>query len=279
MSDFLKKILQILILSVILFSAFIATAGVVNTKHNLAHWSPYAYRATTENRVCIFCHTPHNASPAGALWSHSLTAGGVTFKKYSSGTLRILGEAQSESGYDTSTITGATKLCLGCHDGLTALGAITTGGGATTIEMEVETLGGSSSGYKEDGSNVNIQNKHPVSFKYDQTVVDAINNANSPPAVKGSVYDLPGGTANGTAQNLVVQKMVDIEGGRIECTICHDPHESKATDDRANLPFWISGSYDAGVLGNLSSYEGVCVSCHSQSFGEFTGFDDYTALR
>ncbi|MBE9537038.1 MAG: hypothetical protein IMF07_07625 [Proteobacteria bacterium] len=279
MSVFIKNILQFLILSVISLTALAASAaGVVDTKHNLAHWGPGTYTAVTEDRVCIFCHTPHNASPDGPLWSHALTAGGVTFKKYSSGTLRILGEAQASSGYVAGQITGATKLCLGCHDGLTALGAITTGRGSITITMNTDIITGSSS-YKEDASTVNIQNKHPVSFNYNASVVTDITSAVGSPIPKGAVYDLPKNNTNGTSINLSVQKMVDAAGGRIECTICHDPHENKATYNQALLPFWVSGSYNDAILGNLSSYEGVCASCHSQSYGEYTGFSDYTSLR
>lgn len=277
MITYIKKLLQFSILSIISLTAYSAAASVVNTKHNLAHWSPYAYRATTESRVCIFCHTPHNAKPDGALWSHKLSAA-TTFKKYSSGTLEILKGAQAASGYATGVVTGATKLCLGCHDGLTALGAITTGKGDITITMDIDTLGGSSSGYNEDANTVNIQNKHPVSFKYDAAgaVRDAINAGS-----KGAKYGLPAGEDNGTSINAEVAKMVAAAGGRIECTICHDPHENNATNDRDLLPFWISGSDDVTgtPFGDLSSYEGVCISCHRQDFGEYTGFSDYTSLR
>lgn len=284
MNRYNKKYLQLKIVFSSLLLAATASASVINTKHNLAHWSPYAYRAVSENRVCIFCHTPHNANPAGPLWSHQLS-GASTFKKYSSSTLRILVDAgaKTESGYtssgDASTVTGATKLCLGCHDGLTALGAITTGGGSKTIEMTIENLGGQSSGYDEDANTVNIQNKHPVSFNYNPTV---LLNLTGGVSKKGAVYGMPTSGENGTAINPFVAEMVRRAGGRIECTICHDPHENKAAAaDRDVLPFWISSSIDATAqgLGVLDSYEGVCASCHSQSFGEYTGFTEYTSLR
>jgi len=280
MSIFIKKLLQLLILSLISLAALGASAGVVDTKHNLAHWSPYAFRAVTEDRVCVFCHTPHNASPAGPLWSHALTEAGVTFKKYSSPTLQILVDptARSESGYDTSTITGATKLCLGCHDGLTALGAITTGGGSITIEMDTgkDVITGSSS-YKEDASNVNIQNKHPVSFIYNTAVKDAINAQKQ--YAGANTYGFPGANENETSKNDEVQKMLDAARGRVECTICHDPHENKASNNRDLLSFWISGSYTDATFGGLSSYEGVCLSCHRRAYGEYTTFEEYTSYR
>ena len=42
-------------------------SGIVGTKHDLSRFGPGPGRATGETRICIFCHTPHNAvalSPA-----------------------------------------------------------------------------------------------------------------------------------------------------------------------------------------------------------------------
>ena len=276
-----KKTLRLLLLSAISLTAFSVSASVVDTKHNLSHWGPGTFKAVSESRVCIFCHTPHNSNPAGPLWSHKLSAA-TTFKKYSSPTLRILvdPDTRTSSGYDTSTITGATKLCLGCHDGLTALGAITTSRGSITIEMVggIETLSGEESGYDEGAGTVNIQNKHPVSFDYDADLITKINTDTATPDYKGAVYALPSDATNGTVINLRVKEAVRRAGGKIECTICHDPHTNRATTNyTALLPFWVSSSIDDPSW--LDPYEAVCASCHSQNYGEYTGFSDYTSLR
>ena len=39
-----------------------SAAGMLQTKHNLAVTGPGPIQALTETRVCIFCHTPHNAA-------------------------------------------------------------------------------------------------------------------------------------------------------------------------------------------------------------------------
>ena len=39
-----------------------APASVVNSPHNLSAAGPGTVRATGEQQVCIFCHTPHNAA-------------------------------------------------------------------------------------------------------------------------------------------------------------------------------------------------------------------------
>ncbi|VAX19401.1 Cytochrome c family protein, partial [hydrothermal vent metagenome] len=35
---------------------------VRNTKHNLSVSGPGTVKASTETRVCVFCHTPHQAN-------------------------------------------------------------------------------------------------------------------------------------------------------------------------------------------------------------------------
>jgi DNA-binding MarR family transcriptional regulator len=41
----------------------------VGTKHNLSVSGPGPIKSTNEQQVCIFCHTPHNASPIQPLWN------------------------------------------------------------------------------------------------------------------------------------------------------------------------------------------------------------------
>ena len=247
-----------------------AFAGIADTKHNLAHWSPYAYRADATapafgdqhlmSKICKYCHTPHDASPAIPLWGHDLPT--ASFKKYSSTTLVIDNTGVvDDSEYRTLGLSGTTKLCLGCHDGLTALSAIKGGGRGQT--MTVDDLGGQSSGYDNAGV-IDISNKHPVSFRYNVTVRGLIND------VKTSAYRLPDEPNNTISTNTRVINKWKQEDGRVECNICHDPHNNYATNDRDQLPFWVSGSVNDPVLGTYSSHDAVCRSCHVAAFGEYT---------
>lgn len=247
-----------------------AFAGIADTKHNLAHWSAYAYRADATapasgdehliSKICKYCHTPHDASPAIPLWGHDLPT--ASFKKYSSTTLIIDDPLVVDtSQYRTLGLSGTTKLCLSCHDGLTALSAIKGKGRGQA--MTVDDLGGQSSGYDNAGV-IDISNKHPVSFLYDDTVVPLLNNVSK----KGAgIYALPDVTDNSTLDNPRVKAKWLQESKRVECNICHDPHNNYATNDRDQLPFWVSGAYNA-----YSSHDAVCATCHS------TGFTEYTQL-
>jgi hypothetical protein len=87
--------------------------SVFNTKHNLSVSGKGDIKSNTESRVCIFCHSSHNASKEGPLWNHETTAPGK-FVTYDRSTLA--GKPDQPNG--------ATKLCLSCHDGTIAVGAL-----------------------------------------------------------------------------------------------------------------------------------------------------------
>ena len=66
---------------------------------------PGSIKASTETRACIFCHTPHGASSDPPLWNRY--SSGANYSTYHSST------AKASVGQPT----GASKLCLSCHDG------------------------------------------------------------------------------------------------------------------------------------------------------------------
>ncbi|MGE5553978.1 MAG: hypothetical protein ACM3XZ_08685, partial [Betaproteobacteria bacterium] len=80
-----------------------AQAGVWTTRHNLSINGPGTIKAASETRVCVFCHIPHNASPAVPLWGHTTYSG--TYAIYTSSTI------QGTTGQPN----GSSKLCLACH--------------------------------------------------------------------------------------------------------------------------------------------------------------------
>ena len=136
-----------------LLPALSAAAGVSTTRHNLSVSGPGAVKADTESRICIFCHTPHTASTAGPLWNRRDPGG--PFTPYSSST------AIAAPGQPT----GASLLCLSCHDGTIALGEVSSeavpipmAGGVTTIPSGPGRLG------------TDLSDDHPVSFVYDDAL-------------------------------------------------------------------------------------------------------------
>jgi hypothetical protein len=98
-----------------------------NNPHNLSSTSA-GIRASTETRICIFCHTPHNAITDSSLlnaplWNHTLSTASYIINTSPAG-------PATRGGYFVNQLTtpiqpdGASKLCLSCHDGTVAIGDI-----------------------------------------------------------------------------------------------------------------------------------------------------------
>lgn len=147
-----SKILRVLcvIFSVIVLSAALeAQSDVVNTKHNLSVTGPGPIKATTEDRICIFCHTPHNATPSTPLWNKEIEP--RAYNLYTSVTLKA----------PMSQPTGPTRLCLSCHDGTIAMGTVVNPAGGINMAGSGTFPPGSLSDFGLD-----LSGHHPVSFSY-----------------------------------------------------------------------------------------------------------------
>ncbi len=210
----MKYLYFVLIIPMVLISLCrpLAAASIINTKHNLSIHGPGSLTAVSEEQVCIFCHVPHYASPVDPLWNREV--GAVSYNLYASSTL------DARPGQPT----GATRLCLSCHDGTIAIGMILSrpvpipmSGGATTLPAS------SSSNLGTD-----LADDHPVSFPYTSSLA----------AQDGELRD-PG----------FLPPAIHLEDGYImQCTACHDPHKS---------PYG-----DFLVIDNSNS--GLCRACHQQ---------------
>jgi predicted CXXCH cytochrome family protein len=163
-----------------------ALAGIANTKHNLSVSGPGPVKATTEPQICVFCHTPHNAAPAAPLWNRN-NPGGV-YTPYSSST------SLARPGQPS----GASLLCLSCHDGTTALGSVLNR--STAIGMTSATLPAGNSDLGTD-----LSDDHPISFAYTSALAAARGELADPATLTGKVKLDP--------------------GGQMQCTSCHDAHD------------------------------------------------------
>ena len=165
-------------------------AGIVDTRHNLSVTGPGPIKSTTEQELCIFCHTPHSARrDVPYLWSRADPT--VSYTTYQSSTLYA----------SVGQPSGASKLCLSCHDGTIALGAV------LARPAEIPFAGGLR--FMPPGATLlgtDLSDDHPVSFRYDETLAAAKGEFVSPSALTGAVR-------------------LDKEG-LLQCTACHDPHDS-----------------------------------------------------
>ncbi|NDY41418.1 cytochrome C [Dissulfurirhabdus thermomarina] len=177
--------------------ALLAAAGpapggdVVHSPHNLSASGGgglHDLKAPEEKRVCIFCHTPHHATHVTPLWSRELST--RVYDLYRSSTLKAA----------PGQPTGASRLCLSCHDGTIALGQLN---GSYTIS----TLGPIPPGPTNlDDPEHSLRDDHPISFAY------------TPDLALGNELADP---------SLLPARGIKLEGGRLECTACHDPHDNR----------------------------------------------------
>ncbi|MHC4063212.1 MAG: cytochrome c3 family protein [Planctomycetota bacterium] len=160
------------------------SVSVVNTPHNLNN---YPGVSIPGNQVCLPCHTPHNALLYGeenVLWNHAET--GETFTMYYS-----TGVGQPE---------GPSKMCLSCHDGVTAVDNYGGNGGTGIVITGSAALDN------------DLSNDHPIGIEYP---TDRPAEYNDPTTFDPGINSGPG------------VRLVEIGGvERVECTSCHEPHNN-----------------------------------------------------
>ncbi|RKX22609.1 MAG: hypothetical protein DRP35_01515 [Candidatus Zixiibacteriota bacterium] len=206
---------SIILITVVSLNLF-ASGSVVNSKHNLSTSGKGTIKSSSETQVCIFCHSSHNTSNEGPLWNHETTKPGK-FKTYDRATMDSKAEQPS----------GSTKLCLSCHDGTIAVGAIK--GLSSSIPMRAVGSDGEIPSSKKSNLGINLSGTHPVSIKFEQSMALADDHLRWPP------YD--------------PENEVGLDAdGYVQCTACHDPHDDSKSH---KYPFWKKASFDE-----------VCNVCH-----------------
>jgi len=183
------RLASVIAVALLAGSAAGQTISVVSSPHDLSASSTADIRASTESEICVFCHTPHNASPVAALWNRSLSP-----QAYSIYTSRALDAHPGQP-------TGSSKLCLSCHDGTIALGSVLSRstpiqmqGGVTTMPLGHGNLG------------TDLRDDHPISFQYDGALAARDQRLRSPGAIDPALK---------------------LDSNReLQCTTCHEPHNN-----------------------------------------------------
>lgn len=241
----------VLALTMSAFAGSLPGSGVQGTSHDLSSTGPKPSYGAGETRICIFCHTPHFAASAGIaadaalgigtnityypLWNHDIRL--VTYVSYTNSSL---GDTPTDINHQltadlSSGPGGVSRLCLSCHDGAIAVNAYGhLGGGANPTQSAGTNFINNS--YRIGGaSNNDLSNHHPIGFNY--------------AAVQGQDDEIqdPGNTFINSSRGVTINSV--LWNGKVECTSCHDVHNSKNDGPKF---LWV----DDGVQSAL------CLSCH-----------------
>jgi predicted CXXCH cytochrome family protein len=186
--------------------------------------SPHDFRPSTWNRggeICLPCHAPHQTKTLPApLWNLALS--NDTYSMYTR-TPAPAGNIKPGSLPD-----GLSKKCLSCHDGIEASDVY---GGHT---------GGSAEHFGRDLARAVPVNNHPISFVYDSDVAAKNKDLYDPSRRRSGVA---GSTGSITTDMLFFRRM--------ECTSCHDVHNTKAVPGTKLLVKDTAGS-------------ALCLTCHNK---------------
>lgn len=202
---------------------------IVNSKHNLSISGPGNIKALSEDRICIFCHTVKRSnSSITYLWNRSIPA--QVYIPYGSSTLYA----------DVGQPTGASKLCLSCHDGTIALGALRSepeeilfAGGLRFMPDQSARLG------------TDLSDDHPISFVFDTQLAQANGELKDPLQLNGAVH---------------------LDASRqLQCTACHDPH------DNANGMFLVMSNAYSALCVACHDPKDWSLSAHAYSAAQWNG--------
>ena len=230
-------------------------SDVRNTKHNLSVTGPGPVKAISESQVCVFCHTPHGAEavPNAPLWNRSLS--GTTYTPYASSSIDAA-DIAAEPG-------GSSKICLSCHDGTLAIGAVNVYNGQTnqTIAMTGTGPGGTIPAGEGELTGftrrlgVDLTNDHPISFTYDSTLA----------AVDGELRDPLSSPHIGTRAP-GFRPVVPLEDDKLECISCHDPHIRDTTTTGSIKFLRLNRFQTQDPLGAAFNENAdiVCLGCHDK---------------
>lgn len=221
-----KNVLSVVSI-VTLIAVALAKTAFAGTIQNTAH--DMSAQGYSGGQICVVCHTPHAADTSvveAPLWNHALTQ--VNFAMYTSGNLDATQDAQP---------TGSSKLCLSCHDGVTAIDSF--GGNVGT-----NFVGGTAA----IGGGGDLADDHPISIAYDAALSLTDPGLHNPATTNVTIGSGGDKTRTGTIAQLL------LPDGKVQCASCHDVHNN----------FVGIGTNDQPFLKVSKGGSALCMTCHNK---------------
>lgn len=222
------------------------SASIVTTKHNLSRSGPGNVKALTDERICVFCHTPHSGASSVdgihiPMWNHTLST--ASYQLFRSPTL--LSPTSPSIQPD-----GSARLCLSCHDGTVAIGSVIHGAGGGLIAMQGVGLNGEmpagSSNY-----GIDLRGSHPISIEInDELIMDKAQQCNS----GRSAFKVCRPPLNSLIKLEKTSNLygTNHSGEGVQCSSCHDPHN----DPQPGTTVFLR-------TGDRNNHDQICEACHS----------------
>lgn len=213
--------------------------SVINSKHDLSVASLTAGpKSTTEGNACVFCHASHAAAINTPLWGRPDSQ--LTFTFYASNYLNnYLGQsAPTMSDLKASK----SKLCLSCHDGVTAIGGL--------YNLAPIPVTGAMSASKILGAD--LRHDHPVLYD--------VRPGAGPPTQPGTDPEIRLPPKNDPVR-------VFGPTNRVECSSCHDPHNNQYGQ------FLAKPNSNAALCTTCHQKTNYSASAHATSNANYTNTD------
>ena len=249
-------------------------SDVRGTMHNLSSTAPTStVKAVSQTGICIFCHTAHG-SPVltPPLWNKTLSVAAYeTYTSSSLDALSVLGITELPQPDDNS------KLCLSCHDGTVAIGAVDRGGPITMSGTDppgptgVMPAGssGATSGYTRR-LGTDLRNDHPISVNYTQSL--ALRDGELRVVDSGQKWPGSGATIIGPRDDLGSHKLPlfgSVTLAQVQCPTCHDPHLRDNDPAVGNQKFLRLNRFqeDQPTATFSEANDIICLACHDKGQG------------
>lgn len=248
-------ICSVIYLSIIPFAIAGSTpqTGVIGSRHDIN--SIGAYNQDTFQRVCVFCHTPHNAETSSnnlpsPLWNHAQSK--IILAPYA-----WAYPANQAITFNADPLIGPSRLCMGCHDGVTAVDSHGASGSSNNGSQPLTTTG-----YTVN----NLTKIHPIGFLYADAMA-ARPGRLTDPSTTGFLASSPFGASSGSSNTYTrvgyIQGNVLIAStlysGYVTCATCHDVHN---TNNAINLPNPNTGIAVNYFVRAPEQGSALCLSCH-----------------
>jgi predicted CXXCH cytochrome family protein len=208
---------------------------------------------TQLNRICIFCHAPHNtyrlsSATGGAgpqapsefdylpLWNHTLQAD-TNYSPYDNGNGPLTGDKASQAMQTFDKIGNTSLLCLSCHDGSVAVNSY-----GNSAQISISTGDYPDKSLQNTsyiiGQDKYLGNHHPIGFNYDGV-------QQQDTEIRTSDYLM---TTDGNGGGTYISD--HLYNGSMECGTCHSVHNT--------------GNSGEHLLWRSDQNSELCLTCHAK---------------